>query len=403
MKEFIGDDTSQLLNLLVDGEIEEVHETTLFTALAEDGELRNELKELLAIREAVRNDVEAFTPPVNASKSIFSAIGFDTPIGNSPAAIPASNGSFLSNAFKRSWAPVVAALLGSLFTGLIVSNIYENKLADLKSSAPIVSSFESKSEAQPSAKIATKSDVKNDNAVVVRKRTHNHIAKAQDFVAQPQVANNDIAQAENVAQAVEPEMQIQNITKSGYINSPFNSLTNNLNNNIFNEKPVTFTPFIPVVSSGDKGYTVFVSGMIAAAPTNIMGYSVGGFINSGLKNLKLGIILGTEPFSLNYMTQTNNIKSEIPNNPDLFYAGFSLRYEATQLSLINNLSPYGQFFIGGTGQGGPLIKGIAGLQYTLGSIGINCGLDANFLNYTKQGKQYITNKIGFTGGFFYNF
>ena len=62
MNEINKHNASELLTLYVDGELDNNSRSALFSELSINSDLQNELGEHLAIREAVRNDSEAFTP-----------------------------------------------------------------------------------------------------------------------------------------------------------------------------------------------------------------------------------------------------------------------------------------------------------------------------------------------------
>lgn len=69
----------QIIYEFVDGELPAEQESELFAMLATDQEARNELKSILAIKEAVRSDSVAFVPPVKSTQRIFSSLGFSAP------------------------------------------------------------------------------------------------------------------------------------------------------------------------------------------------------------------------------------------------------------------------------------------------------------------------------------
>lgn len=76
----LSSESEQLLVSFLDGELSLEKEQELFSQLAvNDNDIRSSMRELLAIRNAVQHDVEAFTPPTESKDIIFSSIGLSLP------------------------------------------------------------------------------------------------------------------------------------------------------------------------------------------------------------------------------------------------------------------------------------------------------------------------------------
>lgn len=104
---------NELLYDFVDGVTDSGQEQTLFAALAENEELRSDLKQLLAMRAAVQNDTKAFIPPASSTLSLFSSLGFSAPVAVVPVevGIGAKILEFLGNSSK------------AITTGVVMSGI----------------------------------------------------------------------------------------------------------------------------------------------------------------------------------------------------------------------------------------------------------------------------------------
>ncbi len=72
-------DYSELLHDWIDGTLASHHEEAVFIALSRQPELRTELQDLVRIRAAVQNDIEAFTPSPADTSAIFGRLGFSVP------------------------------------------------------------------------------------------------------------------------------------------------------------------------------------------------------------------------------------------------------------------------------------------------------------------------------------
>lgn len=99
---------SELLIAYVDGELEQLQEPSLFQALNESSELRTEMRDLLAMRRAIKDDRVAFTPPLAATAAVFGTLGFSAP------AIIGS--SWWSALWSKAGLAVAGVLLGSAVT-----------------------------------------------------------------------------------------------------------------------------------------------------------------------------------------------------------------------------------------------------------------------------------------------
>jgi len=104
---------NELLYDFVDGATTPSQEQALFSVLAENEELRSDLKQLLAMRTAVQNDTKAFIPPASSTLALFSSLGFSAPAALVPVevGIGARMLEFLGNSSK------------AITTGVVMSGI----------------------------------------------------------------------------------------------------------------------------------------------------------------------------------------------------------------------------------------------------------------------------------------
>lgn len=112
---------SEMLHEFLDNSLQGANEETLFRALATDEELRFELKYLLNMRDAVREDDKAFVVPVASTNAIFSQLGYTTPavVGVGSAVVASQSG--LLPFLKTAGGYLVAAVIGALIsTGIFM-------------------------------------------------------------------------------------------------------------------------------------------------------------------------------------------------------------------------------------------------------------------------------------------
>jgi hypothetical protein len=81
-------DYTKTIHDFLDGSLESSEEENLFLLLSNDDDLRSELKQQLAMKDAIKSDTKAFSPSAASTMAIFSALGFATPIAAEAAANP---------------------------------------------------------------------------------------------------------------------------------------------------------------------------------------------------------------------------------------------------------------------------------------------------------------------------
>lgn len=70
---------SELIDLVLDGEIDHNQSSSLFTTLATDNDLQVEFHQALAIRRAMSNDVQASAPSAEFTNALFNRAGVGIP------------------------------------------------------------------------------------------------------------------------------------------------------------------------------------------------------------------------------------------------------------------------------------------------------------------------------------
>jgi hypothetical protein len=117
MNKFENQNASELLTQLLDGELEQAQEEQLFTEMSSNTELQEQLSDTLAIRESIKKDSEAFSPPVTAVNGVFGSLGYAPPY---PAALPGQK-PFWAAFFRRAAVPA-AVLVGAFVAYLSVNS-----------------------------------------------------------------------------------------------------------------------------------------------------------------------------------------------------------------------------------------------------------------------------------------
>lgn len=115
---------SEMLHDFLDSSLNSSGEETLFRALASDDELRFEMKYLLKLRDAVRDDDEAAVVPIASTNAIFSQLGYTAPaalVGAAGGAVGTQAG--LWPLLKSAGGYLLAMLVGAVVTsGIFILN-----------------------------------------------------------------------------------------------------------------------------------------------------------------------------------------------------------------------------------------------------------------------------------------
>lgn len=417
MKELFGENPSEMLSLLVDGELSSAQESILYSQLAINDELRNEFRELLALRDSVKLDTEAFTPPANSLGNILSGIGFNN-------TIPYNSNSLLktktNNLFRRLLIPIIAVLITALITSFIIMDYYGNNHFYSNENFPIVSSLSINEDAIETQEPLIKNNYhrNQNNKLIEYKIADKKINKNKMMIADDNI--NKDRKNENIEQLnIKSSSQTNNsdnpitptqLNFSNIITSNKSNLYIQDNKEIFNIIPIQNT--IYQKRQKNLGYSLHLRGLSSQSfpdvdvPSQskpvINNIVFGAFLSADMNN-KLGFEIGKEPFGQRFVNVENNYPNEYEQNPILFWAGLSYRYELDKMSILGGFQPFAQLTIGST-ELGPLGRTILGIQYFNESgIGFSFGLEGVLLLYENQKVIYTTKKLGLTYGMFINF
>lgn len=405
MNESNYQELSELLHLFIDGELEPGKETVLFSELASNEELRNEMRDFLIIRNKIKADSIPVAPPIEATASVFSSLGFSPSLINPNSVVPFT-GLVLST-FKKLWAPITTAIVASLITYFAFNNNFD--YLTTKSHIPMMVSYSIEPITQDVA------SNKNQSEKVIYKylndfQTVQNFA-SQDIVSQSNQVLVDKNSKENLFESVnhsqfkifqgnfENSVKYNNHVKLKQIsfgNKVIDIQQSKLSKNESNEYSLQLRGIngisFPSVQMPYKQNTVF-SNMSAA------------FYFARFGNFKIGFEFGNEPFGQVFNNYEGGTEWQYTQNAAIYWAGLDLMYIFdNELLFTGGPQPFVQATFGGT-ELGPLAKFITGLQYYSKETGIGAiiGLEGTLLSYINQKVWYNTKKIGFTYGMSFHF
>ncbi len=413
---------SELLNLLVDGELDSSQQSELFSELHQNEELRREYDELLAIRKSVRKDIIAFTPPAEAGKAIFQRLGFAPPYLGNIVKTPL---------LRRFWLPVASALVASLFTAILFTNsdyFKENILGKYSNTnVPVSYSSEKQNtvninENNSSGKISiVNKDNSDGNSNFTDKNRvqtlSNNGNTANLTITGNQHNNTDLSLSAlpNEEQIHTPELELFVSTdltngagflpltkkpKVAYITNPGGTFESPLSNSF------------QLISDKNGKVLLILRGIAAESFQNVpdetnstifSNLSIGGFYKIS-NNFRLGAELSQEPFAQSF-SRNGNI---ITQNPMLLCFAAGARYEANEIHTLFGAQPYIQLLVGGAFDSGAITGSIGktqvGLQWLQrNGFGAFIGGEFTGLIYKNESEMLFTSRAGFTFGIAFSF
>lgn len=421
-----------LIYLHLDGQATEAESQALFSAMAEDSDLRAEFDEAVKLEKALMLDKTELTPSQSLTNKVFDAAGFATKTANQ---IPPPVGVFCKLINSVATAVVLSSIA---FTGFTMMNSMNKQTeANINNANYVAQSINSQ--------IAKQYDMKTNSA--------NAIQMASTSLSSKQITQNNINQTEN---SQNNSRQIENRR----INNKDNNSNNNtmlLAKNKFSnvalskdeatkraeqdlalniiseerENTASCNDFYALASSEIRGqYTDNFNIIIGACgneylpiemnyPSNSnFSLAVNGLFNTNyfpnreifqsndpLQNLNLslnylynenhtfGLELGAEDLQVYEITQIGT-KFKFDLKPTLYWVGLSYRFTFDEIIDALPLRAYSQVAIGGS-KYGPVTKLGAGLSYQLSSkLALSIGYDWTSLMYTHMATYRFTHKTG---------
>ncbi|HYF03315.1 MAG TPA: hypothetical protein VEC36_08055 [Patescibacteria group bacterium] len=395
---------SEMLCAFLDGELPETQISSLFYAMAQNTELQAELRQLLAVRNAVQ--AMPLSIPAQLQDAIFERSG----LGNHlrPATVIKSGAVMgtLAMIFKsRAFAMVLSGVLASTatFAFMHTTQVIPDPVMITKSTP--VPSVETKVVIEKidatTSQLASAFKDGFEKGVTERlENTHGVIAEnnATDNYIPNQKPNEEGeivtlgAQKEEVS-----EQQRQIIADSAAFARRF---------------AFKFTPQEEVIPTPPllQNFMAFVRG---SAAYSLVRLNIPAPSDPAFNNTSAGLLyrvddrnfIGMEVGRENFMQQYRGIEDGIPfryeQNYPAIWGGAVYQHNFPKLVTAYGIQPFARIMAGGT-EVGPLFKTAAGIYYEYNnSIGVNAAVEGTSLFYNHQQNWFSTQKIGFTYGVFF--
>lgn len=400
MKELNKETPSELLTRLMDNELEPEKESLVYEALSNSPDLQEEHKLHIAMKEAVKKDTEAFTPPLATVNALFNKLGYAPPP-------PAASGGiirrspFVLSFLRKAAVPILLLLVGSYGAYTVLDNTNENLVAENHI-------------AKPSNNLKTESEAANIQGneyeatpATNKQNTANRIVNAVPVMSSAQ--DNIIAKSKD-----EKVSTVARTSTNDYpdLNSDIKYFATNsdiiqYNNKVqFNSQNFAANNIIVpsiINQSDDKGIILYAKGInsfsselgtaFSKIDNTLNNFSIGAtFFNAG--NVKGGLEFGIQPYLVR-MSDSENEGLLIEQVRPVTWVALTGKYDLNYFEYLNT-RPFGQLSFGFANFGQYLVRYSAGLDYKPQNsrLGLIAGYEGTNLRYTIQNQPFSTSNSG---------
>jgi hypothetical protein len=395
MKEFSNETPSELLTQLMDNELDSVMEPALYDALASSAELQEEHKYHIAVREAIKKDSEAFTPPIATVSSLFNKLGYAPPPPAASVGILRKS-PLLLMFLRKATIPLILLIAGSYGA---YNLIYSSQNDDKASSQNLAIYDDSTDIAakQSNETVIQESQNNFDKAVskIVEAKHKTPVMTSNDISNESQSLNNAKVDYTNAiaSEELNESLNANNTltTSSKIANFGSNFALNKFNNLTPNE----LTPIaIDFSSSSKSNLSFYVKGMsnfntdlgnaLSNNGSSFDHFSGGVLSKLSFDNLKAGFEIGQQPFVVQ-VSQTDNETVLSSQVQSVFWYAATLKYDLSFAKLLNT-QPFVQGSFGSGNFGKYMFRYSFGLEYQPFSTNLNliAGYEASILWYSTQ-------------------
>lgn len=406
------DTTNLHIHQLLDGELDSIIEPSLYGKLAVDADLRNEMREQLALRMAVQEDRALLVPPAALTNSVFTNLGFAAPLAG--AAAGAAGGSMLIQWLSRLGIPIASAIAAAGLTFGIASNSKAVANAPGGNEAtPTTTQAPSQQELPPlqtqaqhtkgtaNQTLPTAGDrtspqiVYRDNPALQRElkalRTEN--ARLRDELGRQQIASSHTTTNDTDSRNYAAQVTSINLTQDHTWNRTAEPSVYAVRS-IALQQPLDAPGYSFQVRGMPLNPTQQTQSEEQSAWYNNLGLAMQYRMNA---NHSMQLELATETYPMIFEGLRNGQQIRYEQYPSMFWAGVAYRYTFNPIG-NSGVAPFTQAGLGGS-KYGPIGRLSTGIQYSpMGSVSFLFGIEASSLAYTFQNNWFLSPKVGLTYG-----
>ncbi|RPI69427.1 MAG: hypothetical protein EHM43_01840 [Ignavibacteriae bacterium] len=424
------------LQQLLDGELDPMHESTLYGELSVNGAPRTEFREQIALKNAVQDDRMTLMPPAALTNSLFTGMGFAAPLAG--AAVGAAGGSMLLQWLSRLGIPLLSAITAATLTWTISeqpnsriqeqpnvipstarneqpnvipstarnesTNDRENELAQLRDENVLLR--ERLASANKRGVNVIPSETRNATVIPSETRNANVIpSETRNATVIPSAARNEqpnvIPSEARNEQTNNVEADVNPLTQQVRVANDI-TMTRNADTRFIAPQTLTSASMMmrtyPSLMVQVRGFQLAPT-VSTAANEETDWYSNLGFAALYQLNARhsVGLEVGNESYPMVFEGDRNGQLVRYEQYPTTAWAGLTYRYTGVNLG-STSFAPYGQFMIGGS-KFGPVGRMSGGMQYSpVGPLSFLFGIETSALAYSFQDAWYLSPKIGLTYG-----
>ena len=412
-------DYIKLIDLYLEGELNQVEKDLLFAELSRNPELREYFDQQMQFNQLFQKDMQSIAPPLDATNYIFSSLDFKIPNSAYPRTSPAPLGLLYN--FKQIVAKYFPFVASSIFGGLVSFVLLWIFIPWQQTAEPVQQGIQVVS--QPGIPVGSAVEV--PKIVATENKTYTmpvaNLERAfqsafEKWLRQFNLQANNLPSDNSISSnATEPSRTFEPVTTSrntlNQLPIAFNKIfvqdgkiKSNIPINQNFEVPVNHIE--PILNHLSKFTLTFRGYMLNSQPeVNINTTQTSLLNNAGIgigyelgKNSTIGFEFGQEKFPQRFTLIRDDDKMFYKQNPLLWWYGLYYQQAVSNLFSFEWLKPFAKIFVGGTPVG-PLARGTIGLQYTPDRrVSLFLGWEGTILWYKVQNNLYQTRKNGITYG-----
>jgi len=407
----------QLIFDFIEGALTPESEAELFRMLSMNEDLRVELKSQLAIKNAVKSDVVAFTPKAQSTMNIFNTVGLIPPAAG---IVPIANPGFfagLGSKFSGFSSLIMTGTIASVATAVMFFLFYNLGAFDGFLHEKYGSTGHTQSNIQNNVSVMTSeaiaevdSKMSNEASVPEAKQPEARIVYKYIYLSENTISSNDVQTAHKTYDlgAHKSINSDNNFTKSENIflsNHDEINQTRHLSHPLINDvKPFSLSNIDELkgfekVALEFRGTIYNYGKNVKIDPAKSELSNIGLTLTYALtEEFKVGIDYHRENFYQSFSGIEEGISYNYHQNPSIETFGAILRYNP-EFMRYDFLLPFFQIN-GGLSGIGPVLRGTVGLELLSGdNFKIVLGYGINHLWYTHNKKWFDSSKDGFQIGF----
>lgn len=401
MPDFYNLSPSELLHAYLEGELDDSQEGVLFHLLADNTELRAEMREQLALSTLVQQDAKSILLPPQIKSATLRAV----------AAV--RNEHIANDIRRRFWASLwlvtrpfvfstAMATVGMVCALGLLWSVREQAVPQGAGTVVLHSKPVEPITGEDVRTVQNNTRQKNTPALATSQRVSPRSRAAAAQKREPEILFEDNRQEIGEKDGMPLSDNIQPVSVQASVPLPHTPLgKTSLVSSIPEQLPMALS------SLGTGRLQLHLRGVAAQSmlQIDVPAQSYPWFQNTAIGALyalsehhAVGAEFGQEEFVQRYHGKENGQNVYYEQRPLLLWVGAAYQYTAEPITTLGDIRPFGRLVVGGT-QTGPLARGLVGLQYRPDArVTFSLGFEGSMLAYQFQNAWFSSEKIGVSYG-----